>query len=420
MYSRPSAVAGTLLLTLVAAGCNQKSAGSTAKAEAASKVTNPPKEDQLSTVEISAAAGERLGIETTPLENRPTPRKRMYGGEVTLPTGASLIVTAPLPGFLRSPAQGGIPKMGERVHKGQAIYELVSRLNGRSILTPADQVNMLQAKITLGRAQNDATGQLEQTIVQVDAAKIELERAERLLRENAGTGRAVDQAKAALALAEKAHDAALAQKKLVDNVDIDEEGMLKNPLVIEAPQDGIIRVEHAIADEGVAAGAPLFEVLNTRVMWVKVPVYAGEEQEIAKDQAAHISNLEDRLGAKAVAAPPVSAPPTAFALSSTVDLYYEIDNPDGRFRPGQKVNANLALNDDLESLVIPYSAVVTDINGGTWVYEVVGEHKFTRRRVQIKYMVDSIAVLASGPAVGSKIVTQGAIELFGTEMGFAK
>jgi hypothetical protein len=63
---------------------------------------------------------------------------------------------------------------------------------------------------------------------------------------------------------------------------------------------------------------------------------------------------------------------------------------------------------------------VTDINGGTWVYEVVGEHKFTRRRVQIKYVVDSNAVLASGPPVGSKIVTQGAIELFGTEMGFAK
>lgn len=412
--------AGMIFLALVAAGCTQKTAGSTAKPEPESKVTNPPKEDQLSSVEITAAAAERLGIETISLEKKPTRRKRMYGGEVTLPTGASLIVTAPLPGFLRTVAQGGIPKMGERVRKGQPIYELVPRLNGRSILTPGDQVNLVQAKITLGRAQIDAEGQVQQTKVQVDLARTELERAEHLLREKSGTVRTVDQAKAALMMAEKAHEAALLQKKLVDNVDIDDEGMLKTPLVIEAPQDGIIRVEHATAGEGVAAGAPLFEVMNTQIMWVKVPIYVGELHDIDADKPASISNLEDRLGAKAVVAPPVSAPPTALALSSTADLYFEIENSDGRFRPGHKVNANLALQDDQENLVIPYSAVVTDINGGTWVYENVSEHKFIRRRVQVKYVVDSIAVLKSGPPLKSKIVTQGVAELFGTEMGFAK
>ena len=258
-------------------------------------MTNPPKEDQLSTVRDFSrrTAYERLGIETVPLEKRSMARMRMYGGEVTLPTGASLIVTAPLPGFLKSPAGGGLPKMGERVHKGQPIYELVSRLNGRSILTPADQVSMIQAKITLGRARIDAEGQVQQTQTQVDAAKIALDRAEKLLADKAGTVRAVDQAKAALTQAEKAHEAALAQKKLVDSVEIDDEGMLKTPLVIEAPQDGIIRTEHAIAGEGVAAGAPLFEVLNTRVMWVRVPVYVGELHDIAAPIPARpLSNLE--------------------------------------------------------------------------------------------------------------------------------
>ena len=419
MFFRQSAAAGMILLTLFAAGCGQKSAGSKAKEEAASKVPNIPKEDQLNTFEISPAAEVRLGIETKLLEKRAMPRKRMYGGEVTLPTGASLIVTAPLPGFLRSPAQGGIPKMGERVRKGQPIYELRPQDNGRSVLSAGEKVGMLQAKIQLEQAQNNAEGQVQQTRVQVEAAKIALERAERLLREKAGTIRTVDEAKAAQALADKAHEAALSLKKLVDNTHLDEEGML-NPLMIEAPQDGIIRVEHAIAGEAVAAGAPLFEVLNMSVVWVRVPVYVGELHDIAADQPAHLSNLEDRLGAKAVVAPPVSAPPTALALSSTADLYFEIENPAGKFRPGQKVNANLTLNEDRESLVIPYSAVETDINGGTWVYEVVVEHKFTRRRVQVKYVVDTDAVLASGPAVGSKIVTQGVAELFGTEFGFGK
>src|SRR5579863_2642200 len=188
-----SAFAGMMFLAVASAGCGQKSAGSTAKPPAASTVTNPPKEDQLSSVAITTEANEHLGIETVLLEKKATPRKRMYGGEVALPTGASLIVTAPLPGFLSSPAGGGIPKMGERVRKGQPIYELVSRLNGRSILTPADQVNMIQAKITLGRARIDAENQVEQTKVQLELARTELERAEHLLREKSGTVQRVDQ-----------------------------------------------------------------------------------------------------------------------------------------------------------------------------------------------------------------------------------
>jgi hypothetical protein len=63
---------------------------------------------------------------------------------------------------------------------------------------------------------------------------------------------------------------------------------------------------------------------------------------------------------------------------------------------------------------------VTDINGGTWVYENVGEHKFARQRVAVKYVADSLAVLDRGPAVGAKVVTEGAAELFGTEFFVAK
>ena len=172
MFFRQNVAAGMILLTLFAAGCGQKSAGSTAKAVSASTVENVPKEDQLNTFKISPAAEVRLGIETRLLEKRAMPRKRMYGGEVTLPTGASLIVTAPLPGFLRSPAQGGIPKMGERVRKGQPIYELRPQDNGRSILSAGEKVGMLQAKIQLEQAQNNAEGQVQQTRVQVEAAKI--------------------------------------------------------------------------------------------------------------------------------------------------------------------------------------------------------------------------------------------------------
>jgi hypothetical protein len=61
-----------------------------------------------------------------------------------------------------------------------------------------------------------------------------------------------------------------------------------------------------------------------------------------------------------------------------------------------------------------------DINGGTWVYENTADHTFVRRRVQVKFIVDDLAALESGPATGAKIVTAGAVELYGAEFGFAK
>jgi RND family efflux transporter MFP subunit len=423
MSHRLTLIAGLIacLASLLTAGCGQKSAASAKKPEPPAKVPNVPKEDKLNEFELTPQAEERLAIATTPVEKRAIARMRMYGAEIVLPTGASLIVTAPLAGFLEAPPKGGIPKTGEPVKKGQPIYLLRPRLSAdKDVRPPGEKLSEIQAQIALGQAQTDADGQVKQAQVNVVKAKLDLARAEKLQQNDAGTQRAVDDARAALDLANEVLKAAAARKKLVDGLSIEEAGGAQQALVIEAPQDGIVRTETAVAGEGVPAGAPLFEVMNSRVMWVKVPVYVGELREIAADQPAGISDVQDRIGQGAVSAPPVSAPPTAMPTASTADLYYAIENRDGYFRPGQRVNASLPLREERESLVVPWSAVVVDINGGYWVYENVGEHKFARRRVQVKYVVDSQAVLAAGPAVGAKIVTQGAAELFGTEFFVSK
>ncbi|MEQ1851562.1 MAG: efflux RND transporter periplasmic adaptor subunit, partial [Chthoniobacteraceae bacterium] len=61
------------------------------------------------------------------------------------------------------------------------------------------------------------------------------------------------------------------------------------------------------------------------------------------------------------------------------------------------------------------NAVLHDIHGGQWVYEQTADHTYTRRRIQVARLAGNDAVLTSGPAAGSKIVTDGAAELFGTE-----
>jgi hypothetical protein len=65
--------------------------------------------------------------------------------------------------------------------------------------------------------------------------------------------------------------------------------------------------------------------------------------------------------------------------------------------------------------VVPYAAVIYDVNGGTWVYTSPEPRMFVRDEIEIDYIDGDIAVLSHGPPVGTAVVTVGVAELLGTE-----
>jgi hypothetical protein len=67
------------------------------------------------------------------------------------------------------------------------------------------------------------------------------------------------------------------------------------------------------------------------------------------------------------------------------------------------------------ALIVPYSAVIYDDTGHTWVYTSPAKLSFVRAPVVIERIVGQLAVLARGPAAGTSVVTVGATELFGSE-----
>ncbi|MEK6258447.1 MAG: efflux RND transporter periplasmic adaptor subunit [Planctomycetota bacterium] len=416
-----SLLAWLLLGTL--SGCHKEPKATKSAVTGPSTVAHIAKEDQLNTIVLTEKAEERLGIKTAAVEIRPVRRTRTYGGEVTLPTGALIIVSAPLSGTLQAAGKGPVPGVGATINFGQPVFHLLPLLSPeREVLTPAERVRYAEARNAIATARIDAAGQVGQAQVQVDAAQIALERAERLLREMAGTAKAVDDAKAQLALTEKGLVAAKARKGQVDQIKLDDDreaGKL-SPLPILAPRDGIIRAEHAVVGEVVTAGTPLFEVMKCDPVWIKVAVYVGDLAEIDQAASGQIGTLAHAPDSPLSAAAPIPAPPTATALSSTVDLYYELKNPDGQYRPGQRLGATLALTGETEQRSIPWSAVIQDIHGGSWVYEMTAPQTFIRRRLQVRQVIDGWTTFDKGPAVGTKIVTAGVAELFGTEFDFAK
>ena len=67
--------------------------------------------------------------------------------------------------------------------------------------------------------------------------------------------------------------------------------------------------------------------------------------------------------------------------------------------------------------VVPYSAVLYDANGDTWVYISSEPLTYVRERIAVDFIQRSQAVLTDGPGPGTAVVTVGAAELHGTETG---
>jgi hypothetical protein len=71
-------------------------------------------------------------------------------------------------------------------------------------------------------------------------------------------------------------------------------------------------------------------------------------------------------------------------------------------------------------LVIPYDALLYDPNGRTWTYTNPAPLVFQRQNVAVDRVEGGSALLTGGPAPGTRVVTQGATELWGVQYGGIK
>ncbi|MFO0849279.1 MAG: efflux RND transporter periplasmic adaptor subunit [Gemmataceae bacterium] len=404
-------VVATLLLAAAAVGgwwLLTNGPGATAKADShaiPATVPKPFKEEQATGVTLTPEAEARLAVRTATVERKSAGRVRVYGGEVTLPPGRAVVVSAPLAGVLK--LAGVVPAPGQAVKRGQPVFHLLP------LLDPVGRANLTAAKV-------DADGQVESALEQQRAANVALDRARKVLAGGAGSQRTVDEAQAQVDITTKAVGAATARRDLLNKVVGQAESGTTAPVPVDAPDDGELRAVSALPGQTVPAGAALFEVVNLDRVWVRVPVYVGDLPDLDPAARAAVGPLTARPGDPTRPAAPVTAPPAANPAAGTADRFYALDNRETKYAPGQRVGATLALKGPADALTVPWPAVVYDIHGGGWVYEKTGDRAYARRRVVVRYVVGDTAVLASGPVPGTAVVTAGAAELFGTETGFSK
>lgn len=385
---------------------------------APAKVEGAVKETELTTITLQPEAETRLGIQTSVVDQRAVRRSRVFGGEVVVPPGESVTITAPLTGRLLRPT-GGRPIVGAAVQRGQELIQLWPVLGlEREILSPGDRLTRLRTSVDLEAAKVEMEGQVVKAQVAVDAARLKTERAQELRERNAGSERALDDAKAELEAARATLDSAKRRLEFLTATNVDPALAEVPALVVQSPIAGTLQQVFVAEDQLVNAGAPLFAVTNLERIWIRVPIYAGEpgrlEAEFCEVQVASVAS--GVLVAKRV----ISAPANASLSASSVDIFFEATNIESALRPGQRVMVRIADGPVSNRLTVPWSAVVFDIHGGAWVYENVQPHVFSRRRIELERVDADVAIVRRGVNLGSVVVTVGAAELYGTEFGVGK
>jgi hypothetical protein len=68
-------------------------------------------------------------------------------------------------------------------------------------------------------------------------------------------------------------------------------------------------------------------------------------------------------------------------------------------------------------MVVPYSSVIYDSEGETWVYVSSKPRSFMRQQITVDEIVGARVILSAGPKAGTTIATVGAQELWGAELG---
>ncbi len=71
-------------------------------------------------------------------------------------------------------------------------------------------------------------------------------------------------------------------------------------------------------------------------------------------------------------------------------------------------------------LVVPYSAIIYDIYGATWLYTSPSNLTYVRAPITVDYIDGDNVYLLDGPPVGTSVVTVAVAELYGTDTGVGK
>ena len=303
-------------------------------------------------------------------------------------TGGEALVAAPAAGRFAADA---LPSVGATVRAGTTLGRLEPRL-GAGEDRAALQVAVAEAQAV------------------TDAARLEQERAERLLAERAVPARRVEDARRAGTVAEarlRAAEMRLAQRD--ETLRSGGGAASGNAFTLRAPISG--RVVEVFATLGAAydEGAPLFKIVRTDRLELRAQVPPADVP-ATRDVAELALEVPGRPDPLPLTLDHMHDAGVLDPATKTLPVQFEIDNPGNQLFIGQSGTAVLYQRARTRGMAVPKAAVLMEA-GRPYVFVQSGGERFARRMIEIATRDGDWVGVTSGVKAGDRVVVRGAYDV---------
>ena len=290
-------------------------------------------------------------------------------GEIVPPDGALVQVSAPVDGIATAAANRTAPSVGERVSTGQVLAVLAPTTSAGGIAEARGRVERLQR---------------------------EVERAEGLYEVGAIAERRLDEAR---------HDLEIARAELEAMGGAAAEGDFL--LRLTAPIAGVVARRDFIPGGRVAAGVPLFTIVDPGSAWLRVNVPASRVSGLAEGRATFMVEGSEQVHptSRLLSVGTVLDPRTR-----TVPVVYEVDPAGAAFTFGQIARAAVPVGGIETGLAIPNDAILDD-NGTPVAYVQTEGETFERRVLTLGASDGERTHVRAGVEAGEMVVVGGAYQV---------
>lgn len=255
-----------------------------------------------------------------------------------------------------------------------------------------------RANLELQLAQQRATA--DATRAQLLSSQQQLQRTEELARQGLATPSALEQARSSTTALE-ANLAAL--ESGVQTAEL----ALRNATVL-SPLDGIVSERSVEPGQSIAAGTPLFTIVNLDQMEFQASASVTSSALVTPGQSVAVTATG--LGEQTFEGTVTRVNPVAVTGTRTVPIYIELDNSEGRLRGGMFATGQITVASMDDAIAIAMTAIREDAEG-QFVLKLV-DGSVQRQAVEVGNAWDRGRIVeVTGLAAGDTVVTAPLAEL---------
>jgi multidrug efflux pump subunit AcrA (membrane-fusion protein) len=333
---------------------------------------------------------------------------------------------------ITAPIKHNAVQRGAKVKAGQLLVELENgdlagaASESRAAYDLAEATYETTAKATVPQEVQKADLDARAAKDALDAAQSVFDSRQRLYREGAIAQKDVNDAQATLSQARSAYETA--KKKADDLRGFARDQELKAAAAqreqarghheaaqaqfaysrITSPIDGVVTDLPYYAGEMPPGGQPIVTVMDLTKVIARVHVSQADAAELKVGDDANLAGP----GGAPIAAKVTQVSPALDATNTTVEVWVQADNPDGRLRPGMSMKVEMIAKTVTDALVIPQKAVLTSPSGGTFAMVIDNDNKPHLRKIQVGIRDSGMVQVNDGLTSGQRVATTGGYELF--------